>query len=178
MKKKLLLLTLICITSLSSLTACGSSANTQKDSVTSDSSATAKESEKEDNSQIANPWTDCATLAEAEENVGFSLEVPEAIGGYPDKVIRTLEKEMIEVIYKNDDGSITIRKGNGSDDISGDYNTYSESQNISVGDYDVTARGNDEKVMLATWISGDYSYSVNATGMNIDTLTELIQQVK
>lgn len=57
---------------------------------------------------------------------------------------------------------MVIRKASGAGenaDISGDYNVYNETSTVTVGEYTVTLKGNDQKVNLATWTSGDYAYS-------------------
>ena len=40
-----------------------------------------------DINQIPNPWTDCKTLEEAEQNAGFSIDIPDIIGEYSMSVI-------------------------------------------------------------------------------------------
>ena len=57
---------------------------------------------------------------------------------------------------------MVIRKASGAGenaDISGDYNVYNVTSTVTVGEYTVTLKGNDQKVNLATWTSGDYAYS-------------------
>ena len=50
---------------------------------------------------MPNPWTDCKNLNEAEDNVGFSITVPEKIDGYFTKktisqiALFLLEKELV-----------------------------------------------------------------------------------
>ena len=53
---------------------------------------------------------------------------------------------------------MVIRKASGAGenaDISGDYNVYNETSTVTVGEYTVTLKGNDQKVNLATWTGGD-----------------------
>ncbi len=50
--------------------------------------------------QLANPWTDWESLAEAEATVGFSFGLPETISSsYKAESFRTLNDELIEVTY-------------------------------------------------------------------------------
>lgn len=47
------------------------------------------------------------------------------------------------------------------EDISGDYTKYSDVKTEKIGDWDVTLKGNDGKVVLAVWNDGTYSYSIS-----------------
>ena len=87
--------------------------------------------------------------------------------------------EMIQVIYLNGDERLFVRKAAGSDDISGDYNVYSESQTVQIGDYTVTMEGENGEISLAKWSFGGYTYAVMPdVPMKAAAMTELISQVK
>ena len=158
MKKGIMMLTLTGATMVFAMTGCGAKENTK----------------------IPNPWTDCGTLEEAEEKSGFSMEVPETIGEYSKTLIQNMDQEIIQVFYEKNgtDDSILIRKGTGSDDISGDYNKYTEIKETQIGDVQVTEKGNDGTVSLATWTTEDYSYSISVPGMSEDEIAVIIEQVK
>lgn len=88
---------------------------------------------------------------------------------------------MIEVIYEavdDSDDAIYIRKGSGTDDISGDYNSYSESKKVSVGSYNVTMKGDNGTVSLVTWTDGEFSYAVSTPKMSEEFVTAIIKQMK
>ena len=130
---------------------------------------------------MPNPWTDCKNLNEAEDNVGFSITVPEKIDGYTRTMIQTLDKEVIQVFYEKDDQSdstILIRKGIGSDDISGDYNTYNEKTQLNINKNQIMEQGNDGKVMLATWTDAGYTYSVSTPGLSESEMENIIHQIE
>ena len=113
-----------------------------------------------DNTQIPNPFTDCDTLADAAARAGFDIIVPDSVEGYEDRVITAIENEMIQVMYLHGEDEICVRKAAGEEDCSGDYNEYSEEKTVTVGDREVTLRGNNGKVMVAVWSEGGYSYSI------------------
>ena len=139
MKAKKFFTTLFCTLFLFSslLTACGSDS-----SIGADPSST--QSTSDNSAQIPNPWEDCSSLEEAQQLAGFSIQVPDSIDGYPNRSIQVMDTSMIQVLYENDnEQQILIRKGIGSDDISGDYNSYSESSQITVSDSSVTLKGNN-----------------------------------
>lgn len=119
--------------------------------------------------QIPNPFVDCKTLEEAGELAGFTVTLPEKMPeGYALSAIRAIRNEMIEVIYTGGDGEIRIRKGSGSEDISGDYNEYKEISTVSVGSVQVTMKGNSGKVSVATWTDGQYAYAITLDGAGMD----------
>ena len=130
---------------------------------------------------MPNPWTDCKSLQDAEDNTGFSITVPENINGYTQTMIQTLDKEVIQAFYEKNDNSdetILIRKGIGSDDISGDYNKYNEKNQLDINNYQVTEQGNDGKVMLATWTDAGYTYSVSTSEISAGEMETIIQQIR
>lgn len=75
---------------------------------------------------IGNPWSNWDSMKEAEAAAGFSFDLPEMIADtYTATAFRTLNNELIEVIYRDKDYEIRVRKQKGEgQDISGDYNTY------------------------------------------------------
>ena len=77
-------------------------------------------------SAIGNPWSDWDSLEEAEAAVGFSFGLPEVISdSYTAVRFRTMNKELIEVVYLDEDFEVCVRKKQGEgQDISGDYNNY------------------------------------------------------
>ena len=75
---------------------------------------------------IGNPWSDWASIEEAEAATGFAFGLPDVIAdSYGAVAYRTLNHELIEVIYKDEDLEVRVRKQKGEgQDISGDYNSY------------------------------------------------------
>lgn len=141
-----------------------------------------------DGVQIPSPITKYDSLEEAAAAAGFSMAVPETIDGHPEQVYQVYnvgtENVLLEVIYHGGleaESTVHIRKAPGSEDISGDYNQYSESETLAVGDREVTMKGDDGQVHLATWTLDGYTYSVAAyaeTGVSSDELVELVAQVQ
>lgn len=174
MKKRIVMLTLTGAAMAFALTGCGAK-ETPTESTTS-----ATEEGDTDTTQMPNPWTDCETLEEAETNAGFSMQAPNTIGEYSATIIQNLDQEIIQVYYEKDgsDTVILIRKGTGSDDISGDYNEYTEIKDVQLGDVQATEKGNDGTVRLATWTADEYSYSVSVPGMTEKEIATIIEQVK
>ncbi len=128
---------------------------------------------------MPNPFTDFDTLAEAEAQTGFDITLPDAIGSSNNKIYRAMNYEMLEVIYmKGVDETGRIRKARGSEDISGDYNEYAETETVSVGNLDVLFKGDAGLVKLAVWTNDGFTYSVSSeAGLTADEMTALVSAV-
>ncbi len=73
--------------------------------------------------QIGNPWVDYDSLSDAEDAVGFRLGMPlEITGGFIAEEFRVMNNELLEVVYRDEEYEVTVRKTKGEDqDISGVY---------------------------------------------------------
>ena len=114
---------------------------------------------------IGNPWSDWVTLEEAEDAVGFSFELPETIAGsYEAIAFRTLNDELIEVIYQDEDWEIRVRKQKGEgQDISGDYTQYDTITEAQFGEGLITTYQNSNDNALRQMISCEgYTWSLTA----------------
>lgn len=138
--------------------------------------------------QIPNPFTEYDSLEEAEAAAGFSMAVPETIDGFPERVFRVLgaggEDAMLEVICRAGETAereIRIRKAPGTEDISGDYNQYSETGTVAVGDLDVAVKGDDGQARLAVWTADGYACSLavyGGAGISEDDMAALVADVR
>lgn len=150
-----------------SLVACGSNDNPAADN------------SKPGAVQPPSNYVDCDTLKEAIEMAGIEISIPEVIKGYDDCTFRANKTDgMIEVIFQNDDDEIRFRKGLGDEDISGNYNDFSEKSDVNVDGSTVQMKGSDGKVNLATWSADGYSYSIDSTeAMDKTAMTDFIKAV-
>lgn len=196
--KKMIVLALSAVMALS-FVACGEKGNTVDGNanLVGDDPATwgsTIDSEQKSDVEIPNPFSECSSLEEAAQNAGFSFNVPEAIDGYTQRIIRTMADEegstMIEVIYQNEIdenestdklGEICMRKAKGDADISGDYTEYSETGSITVGNIQVTVKGEHGNINLAAWTDNGYTYSIGGyseTGITAEEMSDFIAVVK
>ena len=201
MKSKKWMALVLCAVLALSLVACGTSGNNTQNDTTDDTSNSTTDDTTNDtgstnsgatdtdtstdtadgSTEIANPYVDCETLEEAGELAGFDISVPDEIdGGYTQGTIQAVENEMIQVIYTTEAGEeITLRKGTGTEDISGDYNEYAEENTLDVDGTSVTARGSDGLVYAATWTDGTYTYSITASaGLESDSVSALVPSIQ
>ncbi len=135
---------------------------------------------------IANGMVDVSSDEELSQAVGFA--VPD-IAGYLTEVLSFTGEEIIYTSYWGEMAQITYRgtvsddasgdaaadRGSGeasdefcfrisegTEDNSGDYNTYADVRTVFAGDSRVTLKGNGEKAVLAIWSADGYSYSLSA----------------
>ena len=155
-----------------SVTACGGQGSTGE---------TVTVQPSEDFVGMPNPFTDNATLEEAEKYAGFSIQVPDQISGVSATAFRNLGQEMLEVIYYNGEQEVArIRKSLENADNSGNYVGYPEIKNEKIGSLDVSLKEKDGKVVLAIWSDGAYSYSISLDeqGVSLEEMTALVKAVK
>ncbi|WP_338946979.1 DUF4367 domain-containing protein [Fusobacterium canifelinum] len=171
--KKILLMSLLCL----AIIACGKKEETKQET------AEATNVTQEQDYGVPNPYEIVDTLDEASKIAGFALEVPTTYGDYKKQVIQAIENDMIEVIYfeeETENEGLRIRKAKGVDDISGDYNEYKNVETVKVGDYDVTEKGDEGNVFIATWTDGTYSYAIDTDRAELskEDVANLISNIK
>jgi hypothetical protein len=126
-----------------------------------------------DNTQIPNPWQEYKTVPEAAKATGISFSAPEKIEKYTVSYVRALDG-IVEVRYSNGSNEIRVRKGKGTDDISGDYNVYKNVSEKKIGGNTVTLKGNGGGVSSAVWTDGTYSCSICSENELTNKLVESI----
>ncbi|EEU32064.1 hypothetical protein HMPREF0946_00137 [Fusobacterium vincentii 3_1_36A2] len=171
--KKILLMSLLCL----AIIACGKKEETKQETTTETTNVT-----QEQDYGVPNPYEIVDTLDEASKIAGFTLSVPASYEDYKKQVIQAIEDDMIEVIYFNDTDSegLRIRKAKGTDDISGDYNEYKDVEIVKVGDFEITEKGSEGSISVATWNDGTYSYAIDVAEASLtkDTIANLISNIK
>ena len=160
-----------------SATACGGQGSTGK---------TVTAQHPEDFVGMPNPFTDNATLEEAEEYSGFSpmAELSQVLG-FSVPEVKNIPFEVTSTVYTNgwnefaQDEAVLFRKARGTDDISGDYNTYSDVKEVTVKEVSVTLKGDDGQYKLAIWQQDGFAYSLNyEPGGSEAVFVEMIQSVQ
>ena len=112
-----------------------------------------------------NDIVEVSSVEELSKTVGFEVSEPGNLPFKPESVVYTAYwAEMAEIIYINDEQTASFRKGIGSDDVSGDYNSYELTSEISVNDINATLKGNGETYTLAIWTDGEFAYSLSLSG--------------
>lgn len=141
----------------------------------------AQEQKQEQVDNVANPFVDCMSAADAAQLAGFDVTFPEAVPGYPTRMYQAIKGELAQCIYAEGNTSVLIRKGidDGTGDISGDYNEYQQVASVQVGDVEVTERGNNNVVYVATWSKNGYLFAIDAEqGLDAETIESLVSQTQ
>lgn len=168
--KKIIIFTICAVMALSFI---GCTAQEQKD---------AEQGSIGENVQIINPFENYDSIEEAAKDLGFDVKAPESACGKKLSSVSasTAERggyDMIELLY-GEDNELCIRKGKGSDDISGDYSEYTEVTKVNFADKDITLKGDDGKVYTAIWTDGEFSYSIYAeSGISADEMSSLAAEI-
>ena len=186
MKKKMVMMvcSMAALVMAVSMMGCGkkTTADQAGTEISEDGAAQDAEASEGENTQIPNPFVDCETMADAEKLAGFDLVAPEQIEGYEKELIQAIDGELIQVFYvnpENEEDEILIRKGVGSDDISGNYEDFTEVSTAAAGDLEVTLKGNDGKVTVAVWATGSYTFSIQVdAGASQDEMLSLVEAVQ
>ena len=136
--------------------------------------------EKEDNStQIPNPFTEYKSVEDAKAAVSFDAVLPTKLpDGYKLASASTMGNDFLQVFYEKGESEIMYRVAVGSDDISGDYNTYKKIKNIKIKDMNVTVR-QDANNSSVVWTDKGFTFALYANGNLSDKeITEIISSIK
>lgn len=122
-----------------------------------------------------NPYCDVESIDEARELLGYDFKAPSYIpDGYLTDSITVISGKIAQISYLSADDGITYRTARGSDDISGDYNSYSDEETKDVSNLSITFKSDGEKTHLAVWSDGENSYSISSSGgINKDIMEKI-----
>lgn len=114
---------------------------------------------------LANPFTNCASLEEAEELSGIELTLPEDLAACEGIVYRAANSEalqLLEVIIDWNGNDIRLRKSPGKEDNSGMYEEFAIAVESTDGERGLVMKGDgNDLYRLAIWQDGEYSYSIS-----------------
>lgn len=130
--------------------------------------------------QLVNPMTEWSTMEEASEKIGFSLEVGEIPEGYVQESIHTVQNEILQMGFKKDGNILVVRKAAGTEDVSGDYNHYTDESEATLSDGTVVKMmSEDGLVKLASWNrENEWSYSVSCAGISEEEMIALAESIE
>ncbi|WP_140402165.1 hypothetical protein [Flavonifractor sp. An306] len=119
------------------------------------------------------------STGELAEQLSYPLLLPAWLPeGYALESARCLQGELAEVCWQTDGQTITYRMAPGDGDVSGDFTAYGWEEELTVGTYAVTCKGETGLVFLAVWSDGTYSFSLHASaGLSVEEVTALIESI-
>lgn len=127
-----------------------------------------------------NPIVDTKGIDDVKKAVPFELLVPGKLPArYKIGSSSVISGELAQIIYSDGSNTITYRAAKGAENVSGDYTTYEDSDVEKIGDIEVTLKGNNSLINLATWIKGGCSYSLSfSTGIEKKALVLIIDSME
>lgn len=167
---------LLCVSIGATLAACG---NETKSIGASSSVQSASESEIAD---MINPWVEAKNQNDAQEQAGFTIQLPSSLPAeYGAPSFQVIPDDMIEAYYVGTgEARLCVRKAVGTEDASGDYREYPESQQVTVDGLDVTMKGDNGGISLATWNDGTNAYSIGiygGVGLSVEEMTQMVSEM-
>lgn len=125
--------------------------------------------------QVLPPFRQVDSLDALSEAVGFPVTEVSSLPFDPVSTTYTAYDEgLAEITYTGSgDQTATYRQSLGSEDNSGDYNLYPDTQ--ALPDQNATLKGQDQRYTLALWTDGTYTYSLNlSSGLSADAWQALL----
>ena len=123
---------------------------------------------------------EAGSAQELSNNVGFEISDIKALADKANEIYYSSIGDIAEIMYSTADNTISYRKAPGSDDISGDYNTYATIVEKEIDNINVTIKGNKDennvdKFFNVTWTKDGYSYSLSfENGVDLTEVENII----
>lgn len=170
---------LLCMTIGAAMVACGNETKSIGASGSTQSTSEAADSEQ---TQIANPWVEAKDQDDAQQQAGFTIQLPSSLPAeYGAPSFLVIPGEIMEAYYAGaGEARLCVRKAAGTDDASGDYRAYPESQQVTVGNLEVTMKGDDGVISLAVWQDGTNAYSIGiygGAGLTVEEMTRMVSEM-
>lgn len=132
----------------------------------------------EESAAIANGMVEVNSIEELSVAVNFPVS---EVTGLPftveNEIYTSYWGEMAQIEYTGEGEIAVFRKSMGTDDVSGDYNVYSNVKEITVGSNTVTLKGETDAFTLAVWTNGEYSYALDISkGLSEEEWIEILQE--
>lgn len=108
---------------------------------------------------IANPWAQYDTVEAAAKAAGVEFTAPGNLRSHKLTYIQAMNG-LVDLRYIKEGNEICVRKGAGTDDVSGDYNTYENVTGKKINGNTVTLKSNGKGVRAAVWTDGKNAFSV------------------
>ena len=122
----------------------------------------------------------CDDLAQAEKIIGFKLEAPETLNDSGSRNFRVCGRTLEIMYFSGKVMNGKISKSDNQENIGAYDYGYTESVIISDGgiEYKLCGSENGEKVHLATWTKGKYSYFVlDGNGKSAEEMLDFCKEI-
>ena len=127
-----------------------------------------------------NPFADSESIEDIEEELGYKIKTPGYMPeGYEQDSIALIGGSLVQIVYADNENTIVYRTEKTSEDISGDYNVYDDTDTIAAGDYEVTIKGSGGKYNCALWNDGENAYSIGSNeGLGRDQMQDIAAGIR
>ena len=139
------------------------------------------QAEPEQGVMIANGMEEVASAQALADAVGFPVSEAAVLPFEPTAVHYTSYwGQMAEISYEAGGQTAALRKSPGTDENSGDYTVYPETEQLTVADLDIQLRGDaQDAYTLAVWTDGQYAYSLHLSqGQSAEVWQQIITGVQ
>lgn len=119
--------------------------------------------------------------AALEQAVGFSVEEAEHLPFAPQEVLYTaFDSGLAQVEYRGENGQTALlRKSQGTEDNSGDFDQYPDVKTLDTAGIDVTLKGAEGQFTLALWQEDGFSYSLSLSqGQDAQGWAEILSDIR
>ncbi|MEW4369384.1 DUF4367 domain-containing protein [Paenibacillus kandeliae] len=122
------------------------------------------------------------TLQQLQDQLGFKVKTVHVLpfeGGQP--MYTAISGTLAQIQYTNNDGTdmLTFRMSAESEDNSGDYADYADTDTVQINGLDVIFKGSKDQYQLAAWQQNGYSYSIKLiNGVSKHKLQDIVQSVQ
>jgi len=140
---------------------------------TKTTSSSVSEEHSQENVQVQNPWIETQDINEANQKAGTEITIPD---GLTPSIFRYIEDDCLDIVF-SEGYIVRVAKTDSAEDISGDYNEYSQVTGSVISLVDITQYSNSlEFLNTATWYSDGYSYAfVSDHDMNRNDAMNIIE---
>ena len=128
----------------------------------------------DNNVTVGNPNVEYQTLQEAQNAIGFDFNID--LSNFDNLTYTVINNEILDISYSNGDDYLICRKSKGSEDNSGDFNTYDVVSDENINGTNVTVNSSENKALI-TFIYEGYSYSFSSNYLNEDQLLNIVKQI-
>lgn len=98
--------------------------------------------------------------------------------GFKIKSTSSMQQQSVEIIYTNDNDIVEFRTAKVNDDISSDTSKYELEKTTKLSTTNITLKGNNKLINVATWVQDDMSYCILApNGLVEDDMLNMVKSI-
>lgn len=110
---------------------------------------------------VNNPIEQQKNIDELRQVLPFELKAPTLLPkGYKADGVATINKVVAQIRFSKKGATIMYRMAQGTEDISGDNHKYTTDVTQEVAGMQVRMRGDNDRISVATWNDGAFTYSL------------------